>query len=187
MWAVCLGFYSTPFLSPAGNFVLSVCLKKKQNSFAISWEKYILQDNFFFSPLACHSMVQIYSWHSGWQITQHLYCKYASSYLSVRIWEQFLQLAITAGIVSRFATSRRHFCCEMLAFFSSAFLILRFLSLFGRLVLDTKRLAGPGYQNLSRGPDWKWPNREARGAMFWFGADEKQTKTTATENLQPLL
>ena len=187
MWAVCLGFYSTPFLS-AGNFILSACLKKKQNSFAISWEKYILQDNFFFLHLlACHSMVQIYSWHSGWQITQHLYCKYASSYLSVRIWEQFLQIAITAGIVSPFATSRRHFCCEMLAFFSSAFLILRFLSLFGRLVLDTKRLAGPGYQNLSRGPDWKWPNREARGAMFWFGADEKQTKTTATENLQPLL
>ena len=26
------------------------------------------------------------------KITQHLYCKYASSYLSVRIWEQFLQL-----------------------------------------------------------------------------------------------
>ena len=65
--------------------------------------------------------------------------------------------------VATSAVKRLHFFDEFFRLFSH---LKVFVTVWPAGVRHKTTRAGPGYQNLSRGPDWKWPNREARGAMF---------------------
>ena len=95
-----------------------------------------------------------------------------------------MQVLITVGTPPEFAANCTH-CCDWKGFhFSSKssllFCLFCLFLLFFYNCLDAvfDKTVWPSYQNLSRGRDWEFPNREP-GAMFWFvSMMKKQTKYT---------